>query len=76
MQKSVPCTIMRGGTSKGVFFRKENLPADLKNQDAVIMAAFGSPDPVRPPDQRPRWGHLHDQQGRHHQPPRGRARYH
>lgn len=44
MQKKIPCTIMRGGTSKGVFFRKENLPADLQKQDAVIMAAFGSPD--------------------------------
>ncbi len=44
MQKRIPCTIMRGGTSRGVFFRKENLPTDLAKQDAVIQAAFGSPD--------------------------------
>lgn len=36
---------MRGGTSKGVFFKKQDLPADLAGQDAVILAAFGSPDP-------------------------------
>jgi len=36
---------MRGGTSKGVFFRAEDLPADLERQDQVILAAFGSPDP-------------------------------
>lgn len=36
---------MRGGTSKGVFFRKEDLPTDLELQDRIILAAFGSPDP-------------------------------
>jgi methylitaconate Delta-isomerase len=36
---------MRGGTSRGVFFKKQDLPADLVQQDAVIQAAFGSPDP-------------------------------
>ncbi len=44
MQKRIPCTIMRGGTSKGVFFKKGDLPADLARQDRVILAAFGSPD--------------------------------
>ncbi len=44
MQKRIPCTIMRGGTSKGVFFKKSDLPADLALQDRVILAAFGSPD--------------------------------
>lgn len=45
MQRRIPCVIMRGGTSKGVFFRKEDLPEDLELQDQVILAAFGSPDP-------------------------------
>jgi 2-methylaconitate cis-trans-isomerase PrpF len=45
MQRRIPITIMRGGTSKGVFFKKQDLPRDLAKQDAVISAAFGSPDP-------------------------------
>ncbi len=45
MQRKIPCTIMRGGTSKGVFIKKLDLPTDLAQQDRVILAAFGSPDP-------------------------------
>lgn len=45
MQRRIACTIMRGGTSKGVFFKKQDLPTDLAQQDRVILAAFGSPDP-------------------------------
>lgn len=45
MQLSVPCTIMRGGTSKGLFFQKEDLPTDDSTRDKVILSAFGSPDP-------------------------------
>jgi hypothetical protein len=36
---------MRGGTSKGVFFHEKDLPADRKEWDAILLAAFGSPDP-------------------------------
>jgi 2-methylaconitate cis-trans-isomerase PrpF len=36
---------MRGGTSKGLFFHNNHLPADPKTRDRVILAAFGSPDP-------------------------------
>jgi hypothetical protein len=45
MQRRIACTIMRGGTSKGVFFKKQDLPTDPAQQDRVILAAFGSPDP-------------------------------
>jgi 2-methylaconitate cis-trans-isomerase PrpF len=38
------CTIMRGGTSKGIFLRKEDLPQDPKQRDRIILAIFGSPD--------------------------------
>jgi 2-methylaconitate cis-trans-isomerase PrpF len=38
---------MRGGTSKGLFFHHNHLPADPKVRDRVILAAFGSPDPNR-----------------------------
>jgi 4-oxalomesaconate tautomerase len=36
---------MRGGTSKGPFFRAADLPADTATRDAVLLAAMGSPDP-------------------------------
>lgn len=44
LQRRVRCTIMRGGTSKGVFFQKKDLPADVELRDRVLLAAFGSPD--------------------------------
>src|ERR1700675_4397211 len=36
---------MRGGTSKGLYFRARDLPADEAVRDAVLLAAMGSPDP-------------------------------
>jgi 4-oxalomesaconate tautomerase len=35
---------MRGGTSKGLYFHAEDLPADRETRDAVLLAAMGSPD--------------------------------
>jgi 2-methylaconitate cis-trans-isomerase PrpF len=40
----VPCTIMRGGTSKGIILRAETLPADPAVRDDIILKIFGSPD--------------------------------
>jgi 2-methylaconitate cis-trans-isomerase PrpF len=40
----IPCTIMRGGTSKGVLLRARDLPAEPEARDAVILKVFGSPD--------------------------------
>ena len=37
-------TIMRGGTSKGVFLKEGDLPQDPVLRDRVILAIFGSPD--------------------------------
>lgn len=42
--RSVPCVIMRGGTSKGVFFKKEDLPPTGSERDKVILRIFGSGD--------------------------------
>lgn len=39
-----PCTIMRGGTSKGIFLMEEDLPRDPDLRDRIILAIFGSPD--------------------------------
>lgn len=44
MLKSIPCTLMRGGTSKGLFFHERDLPADRELRDRVLLAAMGSPD--------------------------------
>jgi 2-methylaconitate cis-trans-isomerase PrpF len=38
---------MRGGTSKGLFFHANHLPSDPKVRDAILLAAYGSPDPNR-----------------------------
>jgi len=35
---------MRGGTSKGPFFRADDLPSDIAIRDRVLLAAMGSPD--------------------------------
>lgn len=40
----VKCAIVRGGTSKGVFIMKNELPKDPQQRDAVIRAIYGSPD--------------------------------
>lgn len=44
MQTAIPCTAMRGGTSKGLYFRADDLPADKETRDRVLLAAMGSPD--------------------------------
>ena len=48
-QLRIPATYMRGGTSKGVFFRLDDLPEDLrapgKARDALLLRVIGSPDP-------------------------------
>jgi len=45
MQKKIRAVIMRGGTSRGVFFREEDLPEDRELRDKIILRVFGSPDP-------------------------------
>ncbi|MBW2704998.1 MAG: 3-methylitaconate isomerase [Deltaproteobacteria bacterium] len=47
MQKRIPSVVMRGGTSKGIFFHDNHLPRDAGKRDQVILTAFGSPDPYR-----------------------------
>ncbi|MDP6259564.1 MAG: PrpF domain-containing protein, partial [Rhodospirillales bacterium] len=44
MQKSIPCTMMRGGTSKGVYFLKSDLPEKEAERDQVLLSVMGSPD--------------------------------
>ncbi len=48
-QIRIPATYMRGGTSKGVFFRLDDLPQAARTpgaaRDALLMRVIGSPDP-------------------------------
>lgn len=48
-QIKIPATYMRGGTSKGVFFRLQDLPEAAQQpgaaRDALLMRIVGSPDP-------------------------------
>lgn len=43
-QVAVPCSVMRGGTSKGLFFLATDLPSDVATRDRLLLAAMGSPD--------------------------------
>ncbi len=48
-QVRIPATYMRGGTSKGVFFRLQDLPESCQvpgaARDRLFMRVIGSPDP-------------------------------
>ncbi|WP_045726989.1 2-methylaconitate cis-trans isomerase PrpF [Xanthomonas sp. GPE 39] len=48
-QLRIPATYLRGGTSKGVFFRLQDLPAAAQvpgpARDALLLRVIGSPDP-------------------------------
>lgn len=48
-QVKIPATYIRGGTSKGVFFRLEDLPEAAQQpgpaRDALLLRVIGSPDP-------------------------------
>jgi probable AcnD-accessory protein PrpF len=48
-QLRIPATYLRGGTSKGVFFRLEDLPQAARvpgpARDALLLRVIGSPDP-------------------------------
>ena len=44
IQELIKCSIMRGGTSKAIFFNRNDLPSDPVLRDKVIMRIFGTPD--------------------------------
>ena len=43
-QRAIPCSVMRGGTSKGLYFLADDLPSDAAERDRILLAAMGSPD--------------------------------
>jgi 4-oxalomesaconate tautomerase len=44
MLRAIPATLMRGGTSKGLYFSVRDLPSERAARDRVLLAAMGSPD--------------------------------
>jgi 4-oxalomesaconate tautomerase len=42
MQRAIPSCLMRGGSSKGLYFRAEDLPPDEVERDRILVAAMGS----------------------------------
>jgi hypothetical protein len=50
-QIKIPATYMRGGTSKGVFFRLQDLPEACQTpgeaRDKLLLRVIGSPDPYQ-----------------------------
>ena len=45
MSEGIPCLWMRGGTSKGAYFLKSDLPAEPAERNALLLRIMGSPDP-------------------------------
>ncbi|WP_367345827.1 4-oxalomesaconate tautomerase [Stenotrophomonas bentonitica] len=44
---SIPCVLMRGGTSKGPFFLASDLPSDLAARDRLLVEVMGSGHPLQ-----------------------------
>lgn len=44
---SIPCVLMRGGTSKGPFFLATDLPSAPVERDRLLLAALGSGHPLQ-----------------------------
>ena len=42
MQVAIPCTIMRGGTSRGPFFLASDFPEDMSAKERVLLAVMGT----------------------------------
>ncbi len=38
----IPCVMMRGGTSRGPYFRREDLPQDAALRDRMLASIMGS----------------------------------
>ena len=46
VQRTIPCVLMRAGTSRGPFFLKEWLPQDPVARDQALIGAIGASDPL------------------------------
>lgn len=46
-QTAIPCAILRGGTSRGVYFRRQDLPDDESLRDSILLRIMGGPDALQ-----------------------------
>jgi 4-oxalomesaconate tautomerase len=44
VQTAIPTVLMRGGTSRGLYFHRRDLPEERDIRDRVLLACMGSPD--------------------------------
>lgn len=44
-QRAVRACVIRGGTSKGLYFHADDLPVDAETRNMVVLGAMGAPDP-------------------------------
>ncbi|SFN22032.1 4-oxalomesaconate tautomerase [Variovorax sp. OV329] len=47
MNRSIPCVLMRAGTSRGPFFLREWLPEGDEARDQALIGAIGASDPLQ-----------------------------
>ncbi len=47
MSKTIPCVLMRAGTSRGPFFLREWLPPGDEARDQALIGAIGASDPLQ-----------------------------
>jgi 4-oxalomesaconate tautomerase len=46
-QTAIPCAILRGGTSRGVYFHRDDLPDNEASRDAILLEVMGGPDALQ-----------------------------
>ncbi len=44
-ERKLPATFYRGGTSKALLIKRDDLPPHGAERDAILLSAMGSPDP-------------------------------
>lgn len=46
-QTSIPCAILRGGTSRGIYFHRSDLPSEENLRDKTLLSVMGGPDALQ-----------------------------
>ena len=46
-QTPIPCVVLRGGTSRGVYFQRKDLPDDATARDRSLLQVIGGPDDLQ-----------------------------
>ena len=46
-QISIPCAVLRGGSSRAVYFLKDDMPGNTRLRDRVLLSVVGGPDALQ-----------------------------